>query len=350
MGERGLAEVENPSALFLGEGGERAAGTAVFAGIEGSRPVLVEFQALVARLGAYGTPRRAVVGWDGGRLAMVLAVLEARCGLGFGDARCLLERRRRTEDHRAGGGSGRRRGSGVLGPGVRPASGLRGLRRDQPFGRHSERVGRSEMRLKEAAKLGFSRALAPLGAAGGRRGSPAWRARRGGGGDRRECVGRSGDDPFDLVAGLILAASLHRRARPRIHSRSDDAGVRVAAAARFLALRFTGPIAGHCDPYRLAGQRGGPAGRVHVRLHHPPPLAGGADAAGPRDARCQAPTDSSASRSASCGGGRDRRFRSGWSSRHAAGALPAWVIAGQVLPRGQCRRRRDEPARAQARP
>ena len=68
-----------PSALFLNEGGERAAGAAVFAGIEGSRPVLVEFQALVAP-SVYGTPRRAVVGWDSGRLAMVMAVLEARCG------------------------------------------------------------------------------------------------------------------------------------------------------------------------------------------------------------------------------------------------------------------------------
>jgi DNA repair protein RadA/Sms len=84
MGDVGLREVKNPSALFLNEGGERAAGAAVFAGIEGSRPVLVEFQALVAP-SAYGTPRRAVVGWDSGRLAMVLAVLESRCGLGFGD-------------------------------------------------------------------------------------------------------------------------------------------------------------------------------------------------------------------------------------------------------------------------
>ncbi len=84
MGDAGLREVKNPSALFLNEGGERAAGAAVFAGIEGSRPVLVEFQALVAP-SAYGTPRRAVVGWDSGRLAMVLAVLESRCGLGFGN-------------------------------------------------------------------------------------------------------------------------------------------------------------------------------------------------------------------------------------------------------------------------
>ena len=82
MGEMGLREVRNPSSLFLNEGAERSAGAAVFAGIEGSRPVLVEFQALVAP-SVYGTPRRTVVGWDSGRLAMVMAVLEARCGLGF---------------------------------------------------------------------------------------------------------------------------------------------------------------------------------------------------------------------------------------------------------------------------
>ena len=63
MGDAGLAEVKNPSALFLDTSGERAAGAAVFAGIEGSRPVLVEIQALVAP-SAYGTPRRAVGGWD----------------------------------------------------------------------------------------------------------------------------------------------------------------------------------------------------------------------------------------------------------------------------------------------
>ena len=84
MTDAGLGEVKNPSALFLDTSGERAAGAAVFAGIEGSRPVLVEFQALVAP-SAYGTPRRAVVGWDSGRLAMVLAVLETRCGLGLGN-------------------------------------------------------------------------------------------------------------------------------------------------------------------------------------------------------------------------------------------------------------------------
>ena len=83
------------------------AGAAVFAGIEGTRPVLVEIQALVAP-SPLGTPRRAVVGWDSGRLAMVLAVLEARCGLAIGDQRRLSQRRRRPADRRAGGRPGGR--------------------------------------------------------------------------------------------------------------------------------------------------------------------------------------------------------------------------------------------------
>ncbi|HVG50973.1 MAG TPA: DNA repair protein RadA [Xanthobacteraceae bacterium] len=76
----GLREVSNPSALFLSERDRGTPGTAVFAGIEGSRPLLVEMQALVAP-SALGTPRRAVVGWDPSRLSMVLAVLEAHCGV-----------------------------------------------------------------------------------------------------------------------------------------------------------------------------------------------------------------------------------------------------------------------------
>jgi len=83
MTDAGLAEVPNPSALFLGDRQREVAGSAVFAGIEGTRPMLVEIQALVAP-SALGTPRRAVVGWDGNRLAMVLAVLEARCGIAIG--------------------------------------------------------------------------------------------------------------------------------------------------------------------------------------------------------------------------------------------------------------------------
>ncbi|AFR26167.1 DNA repair protein RadA [Bartonella quintana] len=83
MSDKGLREVINPSELFLGERNEKTPGAAVFAGMEGTRPILVEIQALVA-LSSLGTPRRAVVGWDSNRLSMILAVLEAHCGVRFG--------------------------------------------------------------------------------------------------------------------------------------------------------------------------------------------------------------------------------------------------------------------------
>lgn len=83
MRSEGLHEVANPSELFLGDRGAASPGTAVFAGMEGSRPVLVELQALVAP-SPLGTPRRAVVGWESSRLAMILAVLDAHCGLSLG--------------------------------------------------------------------------------------------------------------------------------------------------------------------------------------------------------------------------------------------------------------------------
>jgi DNA repair protein RadA/Sms len=161
MKERGLEETPNPSALFLGARGERASGAAVFAGVEGSRPVLVEIQALAAPA-AYGTPRRAVVGWDSSRLAMILAVLETRCGLGFGARDVYLSVAgglRITEpaadlavaaalisaltDHPLSG-DGVAFGEVALSGDVCPA-------------------GRADLRLKEAAKLGFKTALAPAG-------------------------------------------------------------------------------------------------------------------------------------------------------------------------------------------
>ncbi len=163
MGDAGLAEVKNPSALFLPDGGARAAGAAVFAGIEGSRPVLVEFQALVAPT-VYGTPRRAVVGWDAGRLAMILAVLDSRCGLGFA-----------TRDVYLNVAGGLRIGEPAADLAAAAALASSALDMALPqdcvvFGEISlsgdvRNVSRSEARLKEAAKLGFGRALAPLGAA-----------------------------------------------------------------------------------------------------------------------------------------------------------------------------------------
>lgn len=164
MSDVGLREVNNPSALFLGEGKERAPGAAVFAGIEGSRPVLVEIQALVAP-SAYGTPRRAVVGWDNGRLAMLLAVLEARCGLGFGDKDVYL--------NIAGGLRISEPAADLAAAAALISSAL-----DMPlpqgcvvFGEiglsgEVRAVNRAEARLREAQKLGFDRALAPAQAKG----------------------------------------------------------------------------------------------------------------------------------------------------------------------------------------
>ena len=186
MADAGLREVKNPSALFLGEGGERAAGAAVFAGIEGSRPVLVEFQALVAP-SAYGTPRRAVVGGDAGRLAMVLAVLEARCGLGFGDRDVYLN---------VAGGLRITEPAADLAAAAALASSALDMPLPQDcvvFGEVSlsgevRPVGRMEARMKEAAKLGFNRALAPSPAADGAAISVSGVNRLG------EAVGRIGDN------------------------------------------------------------------------------------------------------------------------------------------------------------
>src|SRR5207253_9745934 len=157
VGDVGHREVKNPSSRFLNEGGERSAGAAVFAGIEGSRPVLVEFQALVAP-SAYGTPRRAVVGWDSGRLAMVLAVLEARCGLGLGDRDVYL--------NVAGGLRITEPAADLAAAAALVSSALdRPLPQDcVVFGEISlsgdvRAVGRMEGRMREAAKLGFGRAL-----------------------------------------------------------------------------------------------------------------------------------------------------------------------------------------------
>jgi len=165
MGEAGLREVENPSALFLNDRGNETPGAAVFAGMEGTRPVLTEIQALVAA-SPLGTPRRTVVGWDSGRLSMVLAVLEARCGLSFGGRDVYL--------NVAGG---LKIGEPAADMAVAAAIISSALNAPLPadavvFGEMSlsgdiRAVGRSEARLKEAAKLGFSQALAPLAASEG---------------------------------------------------------------------------------------------------------------------------------------------------------------------------------------
>jgi DNA repair protein RadA/Sms len=159
MTGNGLSEVLNPSALFLSERDEPAAGSVVFAGIEGTRPVLVEFQALVLP-SPHSQPRRTVVGWDGGRLAMILAVLEARCGIPFAGLDVYL--------NVAGGMK-------IAEPAadLAVASALLSAREDVAlpkdtvvFGEISlsgalRPVGQTENRLKEAGKLGFTTAIAP---------------------------------------------------------------------------------------------------------------------------------------------------------------------------------------------
>ncbi|WP_439634135.1 DNA repair protein RadA [Glycocaulis sp.] len=164
MSDAGLGEVANPSALFLDGRGSAAPGAAVFAGMEGTRPVLTEIQALVAPA-AFGTPRRAVVGWDSGRLAMVLAVLEARCGLGFGGKDVYLN---------VAGGLKIAEPAADLAVAAAlissafdvalPAEGV--VFGEIALSGEVRKVGRAEARLKEAAKLGFSRAIVPAGVEG----------------------------------------------------------------------------------------------------------------------------------------------------------------------------------------
>ncbi|SFI58584.1 DNA repair protein RadA [Celeribacter neptunius] len=155
----GLSEVTNPSALFLSERDEPVPGSVVFAGIEGTRPVLVEFQALVAP-SPHAQARRTVVGWDGSRLAMILAVLESRCGIPFAGLDVYL--------NVAGGMKVSEPAADLA-----VAAALLSAREDAAlpkdcvvFGELSlsgglRPVGQTENRLKEAKKLGFSSAIAP---------------------------------------------------------------------------------------------------------------------------------------------------------------------------------------------
>ncbi len=159
MTDKGLMEVENPSALFLAERRGNVSGSCVFAGVEGTRPMLVEIQALVAPSGL-GTPRRAVVGWDTGRLSMMLAVLDARCGMSLSGKDVYL--------NVAGGLK-----IGEPAADLACAAALLSSATDRPvpselvvFGEvglsgEIRPVGQEEARLKEAAKLGFGRALIP---------------------------------------------------------------------------------------------------------------------------------------------------------------------------------------------
>ncbi len=155
----GLREVPNPSELFLSERDLGSPGTVVFAGIEGTRPLLVEIQALVAPT-SLGTPRRAVVGWDPSRLSMVLAVLEAHCGVKLGGHDVYLN---------VAGGLRIQEPAADLAAAAALVSSLAGASLPAEavyFGEVSlsgaiRPVAQTAARLKEAAKLGFTRAFAP---------------------------------------------------------------------------------------------------------------------------------------------------------------------------------------------
>jgi DNA repair protein RadA/Sms len=161
----GLSEVLNPSALFLAERRGNVSGSAVFAGLEGSRPVLVEIQVLLAP-NPGGSPRRSVIGWDSGRLSMLLAVLETRCGLklAMNDVYLNVAGGLRVSEPAAD---------------LAVAAALISAASDVPtnpemvfFGEvglsgELRQVAQTELRLKEAAKLGFARAAAPKRVAGG---------------------------------------------------------------------------------------------------------------------------------------------------------------------------------------
>ncbi len=160
----GLREVANPSELFLSERDLGQPGTAVFAGIEGTRPVLVEIQALVVPT-SLGTPRRAVVGWDPSRLSVVLAVLEAHCGVRLGTHDVYLN---------VAGGLRIQEPAADLAAAAALVSSLANapLPADAVyFGEVSlsgavRPVAQQAARLKEALKLGFSRAVVPEAARG----------------------------------------------------------------------------------------------------------------------------------------------------------------------------------------
>ena len=159
MQDQGLVEVDNPSALFLAERQGNISGSCVFAGIEGSRPVLVEIQALVSPT-SYASPRRAVVGWDSNRMSMVLAVLEARCGMNLSSQDVYLN---------IAGGLRISEPAADLAVAMAVISSLtnKPLPADMViFGEiglsgEIRAVSQPSLRLKEAGKLGFASAITP---------------------------------------------------------------------------------------------------------------------------------------------------------------------------------------------
>jgi DNA repair protein RadA/Sms len=169
----GLQEVANPSELFLSERDLGSPGTAVFAGMEGTRPLLVEIQALVAPT-SLGTPRRAVVGWDPSRLSMVLAVLEAHCGVKLGghDVYLNVAGGMRVQEPAADLAAAAALVSSLANAPLPPDAVYFG---EVSLSGAIRPVAQAAARLKEAAKLGFTRAVMPE-AAKAEAGDPALKA------------------------------------------------------------------------------------------------------------------------------------------------------------------------------
>ncbi len=161
MGEGGLTEVQNPSAAFLAERPAGAPGSAVLATLEGSRPGLVELQALVSR-SALAMPRRTAIGVDAGRVALLLAVLEKRCRMPLHDQDVFLN---------VAGGLRVDEPAADLAVVAAAASSARGRALPDDVVVWGEvgltgevrSVARADARAREAARQGFARCILPAG-------------------------------------------------------------------------------------------------------------------------------------------------------------------------------------------
>lgn len=171
MAQMGLEEVSNPSELFLAQRQQNVSGSAVFAGIEGTRPVLVEIQALVAP-SPLGTPRRAVIGWDSGRLSMVLAVLEARCGVAIGpnDVYLNVAGGLKISEPAADLAVAAALVSALTGVPVPPDMVVCG---EIGLSGEVRAISQLDQRIKEASKLGFAHALVPAALKRGKKAQPS---------------------------------------------------------------------------------------------------------------------------------------------------------------------------------
>ncbi|MGL6344716.1 MAG: DNA repair protein RadA, partial [Waterburya sp.] len=161
MAERGLVEVENPSELFLGNRDEATPGTAIIVACEGTRPIVVEVQALVSPT-SYTSPRRSTTGIDYNRLQQILAVLEKRVGVPLSKLDAYVS---------SVGGLGVGEPAADLGVAIAIVASFRDrvvdprtvLIGEVGLGGQVRLVSQMELRLKEAAKLGFKRAIVPKG-------------------------------------------------------------------------------------------------------------------------------------------------------------------------------------------